>query len=299
MKKLIVILGPTAIGKTSLGIRIANHYNTEIISADSRQFFSELSIGVARPSESELASVKHHFIGFLPIEEHYSAGKFERDALEVIHQLFEKSDFAVCVGGSGLYINALLNGLDELPSDPSVKVELVVMLEEQGIEPLQKELEILDPEYFAQVDQSNPHRLIRALEVIKITGRKFSEQRVKASVQRDFEIVKIGLRSDREWMYNRINQRVDIMMAEGLLEEAKSVFSRKELNALQTVGYRELFDHFEGKLTLAEAIDKIKQHTRNFAKRQMTWWRREEDIHWIDADVEANPLEAAIRFTEL
>jgi tRNA dimethylallyltransferase len=298
LKKLIVILGPTAIGKTSLGIRVANHFNTEIISADSRQFFKELSIGVARPSQLELSAAQHHFIGFLPIEEHYSAGKFERDALEVINHLFEKSDYVVCVGGSGLYINALLNGLDELPSDPSVKVELVVRLEEHGIGALQKELQMLDPEYFATVDQSNPHRLIRALEVCKITGRKFSEQRIKASVQRNFEIVKIGLRSDREWMYNRINQRVDAMMAEGLLEEAKSVFSKKDLNALQTVGYRELFDHFEGKLTLSEAIDKIKQHTRNFAKRQMTWWRREEDIHWIDADVEVNPLEAAIRFIE-
>jgi tRNA dimethylallyltransferase len=285
-KKLIVVLGPTAVGKTALAVQLAQHFHTEIISADSRQFFSELKIGVARPSDEELQAAPHHFVGFLPITSHYTAGAFERDALKLIDQLFEKNDHVICAGGSGLYIKALLEGLDDLPSDENIKARLKVEWNKEGIGSLQNKLAQLDPEYHAQVDQENPHRLIRAIEVCEITGEKFSALRKGRSNERNFRTIKIGLTADRQWLYNRINQRVELMMKDGLLDEVKSVFEHRHLNALNTVGYKELFDSIEGKTSLDEAVKLIQQHTRNFAKRQMTWWKREEDIRWVNAEGE-------------
>jgi tRNA dimethylallyltransferase len=285
-KKLIVVLGPTAVGKTALAVQLAQHFHTEIISADSRQFFSELKIGVARPSDEELSSVPHHFVGFLPITSHYTAGAFERDALQLLDQLFEKHDHVICAGGSGLYIKALLEGLDDLPSDESIKARLKEELNNEGIASLQKKLEQLDPEYYAQVDKENSHRLIRAIEVCGITGEKFSALRIGKTSERNFQTIKIGLTADRQWLYNRINQRVELMMKDGLLDEVKSVFEHRHLNALNTVGYKELFDYLEEKSSLEEAVKLIQQHTRNFAKRQLTWWNREEDIRWVKAENE-------------
>lgn len=277
-KKLVVILGPTGVGKTALAVRLAQHYHTEIISADSRQFFRELKIGVARPDETELAAVKHHFIAFLPVTEEYSAGRFESDAIPVIQQLMEQNDVVICAGGSMLYVDALINGLDDLPSDSELKREL----EEMSIDDLLRELAEKDPEYFQKVDQKNPHRIIRAVEVCRLTGKKFSSLRTADRAKRDFEVIKIGLNSEREWVYDRINRRVDLMIEAGLEDEVKSVMVYRHLNALNTVGYKEFFDFFDGKWSREEAIQKIKQYSRNFAKRQLTWWRRDESIHWIN-----------------
>ncbi|MBL0315952.1 MAG: tRNA (adenosine(37)-N6)-dimethylallyltransferase MiaA [Flavobacteriales bacterium] len=277
-KKLVVILGPTGVGKTALAVRLAQHYHTEIISADSRQFFRELKIGVARPDETELAAVKHHFIAFLPVTEEYSAGRFESDAIPVIQQLMQQNDVVICAGGSMLYVDALINGLDDLPSDSELKREL----EEMNIEDLLRELAEKDPEYFQKVDQKNPHRIIRAVEVCRLTGKKFSSLRTADRAKRDFEVIKIGLNGEREWVYDRINRRVDLMIEAGLENEVKTVMVYRHLNALNTVGYKEFFDFFDGIWSREEAIQKIKQYSRNFAKRQLTWWRRDESIQWID-----------------
>lgn len=279
LKKLVVVIGPTGVGKTALAIQLAHHYRTEIISADSRQFYRELSIGVARPDQTELAAAKHHFMAFLPVTEDYSAGRFENDAMVLIQQLMEKSDVVICAGGSMLYVDALINGLDQLPSDHALKREL----EKVDLNDLLRELEEKDPEYFKLVDQKNPHRIIRAIEVCRLTGQKFSALRTSTKAQRQFNVIKIGLNGDRDWVYNRINQRVNRMIEDGLEEEARSVLPFRHLNALNTVGYKEFFDFFEGKMSREEAIDKIKQYSRNFAKRQLTWWRRDATIHWIDA----------------
>jgi len=284
LKKLIVITGPTAVGKTAAAIKVAEHFNTEIISADSRQFYQELNIGVARPHTDELAAVKHHFIGFLPLEESYSAGKFEKDALALLESLFQKHDVVICAGGSGLFVEALLYGLDELPSNLEIREEWSKIFQESGIEPLQKKIQELDPTYFSQMDQHNPHRLIRAIEVCLSSGKTYSSLRQKSSVARPFKSYIIGLTGDRQWLYDRINRRVDIMMQEGLEEEAKAVFSKRNLNALNTVGYKELFDAFDGKISMPEAVELIKQHTRQFAKRQWTWWNKKEHIHWLQVD---------------
>ncbi len=281
-KTLLVILGPTAIGKTSFAIEVANHYNTEIISADSRQFFKELNIGVARPSHEQLQSVRHHFIDFVSVQEHYSAGMFERDALAVASHLFATKDFVVCVGGSMMYIDALTEGLDDLPSDKLLKQKLIQTFNEKGLGYLQQTLLLLDPEYCHAVDQSNAHRLIRAIEVCTLTGEKYSTLRSGNRRPNNFKVVKIGLAADRKYLYQRINQRVDDMMQQGLLKEAESLLNSKDLMALNTVGYKELFEYFDNKCTLETAVEKIKQHTRNYAKRQLTWWRKDEKINWIN-----------------
>jgi tRNA dimethylallyltransferase len=286
-KTLIVILGPTAVGKTAFAIDLAKHYRTDILSADSRQFYKELNIGVARPSESELAQAHHHFIGFLSIQEHYSAGMYERDALLLLEKLFREKDVVICVGGSMLYIDALIVGLDTLPSDKALKQQLTAELQEKGIEHLQQKLQSVDPEYYAEVDIHNPHRIVRALEVIELTGEKYSVQRKGQHIHRPFNVVKIGLTAQRNNLYKRINQRVDKMMSEGLLHEVQKIAEHKELNALNTVGYKELFDYLEGKSTLEFAVEKIKQHSRNFAKRQLTWWRRDKDIFWMDVTTQS------------
>ena len=280
MKQLIVVLGPTAVGKTAYAIELAKSLQTEIISADSRQIFKELNIGAARPSAEELAQVPHHFIASASIHEAYSAGRFEREALTKLAELFENHNTVVCCGGSMMYIDALVNGFDDLPTDGDVRDELSQRYKAEGIEVLQRELMRLDPEYYNQVDLQNPHRLIRALEVCVVSKSPFSELRRNAVKSRDFEVQKIGLDMERDRLYERINARVIRMMEDGLLEEARTLYPHKHLQALNTVGYKELFDHFDGNCSLEEAVQKIQQHTRNFAKRQLTWWRRDGDIQW-------------------
>jgi len=284
VKKLIVILGPTAVGKTAYAIELAHALGTEIISADSRQIFKELNIGAARPSLEELGTVKHHFIATASIHEEYSAGRFEREALSTLHELFRIHDTVVCCGGSMMYVDALLNGFDELPSDKAVREQWSASLESNGIEFLQNELKILDSEYYSQVDLNNPHRLIRALEVCTLSGKPYSTLRKASAKERDFLIEKRGLNMSRELLYARIDARVEGMMEKGLLEEVKGLYPFRNLQALNTVGYKELFDYVEGKFTLDEAIAKIQQHTRNFAKRQLTWWRKDREIDWVSAE---------------
>lgn len=284
-KTLIVIVGPTAIGKTALAITIANTLNTEIISADSRQFFKEMEIGTAKPSNEELDAAPHHFINSHSIKDFFSTGDFEVSALKVIDDIFSRKDQAIMVGGSGLYINAVLNGLDELPqTDLDIREMLNQRLKQEGLASIQAELATLDPEYYAVVDQSNPQRVIRGLEFVLSTGKKLSSFQSRTKKVRPFKVVKIGLNKDRAALYRQIDLRVDQMMAKGLLEEVKSLLPFREYNALKTVGYAELFDYLDGQISLEAAIDKLKQNTRRFAKRQLTWFRRDEEIRWFEPD---------------
>ncbi len=282
-KFLICILGPTAIGKTALSIQIANHFECEIISCDSRQFFKEMSIGTAVPSQEELASAKHHFIQNKSIFENYTVGDFEKEALSKLDELFLTNNFAVLVGGSGLYLNTILNGLDDFPEiELSVREEVKSNYENNGISYLQTELEIHDPIYYSIVAKENPQRMMRALEVSIGSGKPYSSYLNQKKNLRNFTPIIIGLEAERPIIYDRINQRVAIMMNEGLLAEAENLFPNKELNALQTVGYRELFDYLEGKITLDFAVEEIKKNTRRFAKRQLTWFKRNETTKWFD-----------------
>ncbi|WP_312922007.1 tRNA (adenosine(37)-N6)-dimethylallyltransferase MiaA [Empedobacter brevis] len=279
---LISIVGPTAIGKTNLAIEIAKHYHSEIISCDSRQFFKEMKIGTAVPSNDELNQVKHHFIQNISIHEKYSVGDFERDGLTFLEEYFKTNHIGVMVGGSGLYEKAITVGFDEFPDvDSSIREQLNRELEEFGIEKLQEELKNVDLNYYEEVDVHNKQRVIRALEIYRSSGLPFSHFRNQDLNKRPFNIIKIGLELPREEMYDRINRRVDMMMNEGLVEEANSLFHLKELNALQTVGYRELFDYFEGNIPLDFAVEEIKKNTRRFAKRQMTWFKKDEKVDWF------------------
>jgi tRNA dimethylallyltransferase len=285
-KHLIVIGGATATGKTAVGIQVAKHFNTEILSADSRQFYREMSIGTAKPTAEELSQVPHHFINSLSIHEDYSVGDFEADALDLLKKRFENHDVLVLVGGSGLFIRALCEGLDEFPEvAPSILQSLEKELAAGGTAALQAELERLDPDYFTQVDINNPHRLIRALSVCRASGKPFSSFRTQQKKQRFFTPIYIRLEVERAMLYDRINRRVDEMMKLGLLEEAQQLYPYKQLNALQTVGYQELFSYFEGKCTLEEAVEKIKQNSRRYAKRQSTWFRK--DPYWQAFDPES------------
>ncbi|MDL5047742.1 tRNA (adenosine(37)-N6)-dimethylallyltransferase MiaA [Oscillatoria amoena NRMC-F 0135] len=281
-KYLIVVAGPTAVGKTATAIQIAEELGTEIISADSRQFYSELNIGVARPSEDELRTVKHHFIGHISITTPYTAADFEKDALALLSQLFTSHNYVVVAGGSGLFINALLNGLDDLPSDEELRKKLSQRLEAKGLQVLTEQLKQLDIESYSTIDINNPRRVIRALEICLASGKKASELRKNSTTQRDFTPIKIALNLDRELLYTRINQRVDVMMNAGLLKEVEGLLPHRSLNSLQTVGYKELFDYFDGKVSLNEAVELIKQHTRNYAKRQLTWFRKDTDYSWFE-----------------
>ena len=283
MKKLIVVLGPTAIGKTAYAVALAKSLGTEIISADSRQIFKELDIGVARPSEAELNTVVHHFVASASITEDYSAGRFEREALERLTDLFDRYDTVVCCGGSMLYIDALVEGMDDLPGDKSVREQWIQRFNEEGLETLQHELLQVDPEYYSQVDLCNPHRIIRALEVATVSGRPYSSLRTAQGKKRNFEVNKIGLELPREELYKRIDARVAGMMGRGLVQEALQLLPHRHLQALNTVGYKEMFDYFDGRYSLDDAVAKIQQHTRNFAKRQLTWWKRQGDIKWVSA----------------
>jgi len=284
-KTLIIILGPTAIGKTSLSIKLAKHYNTQIISADSRQFYKELKIGAAPPSEKELSEVKHHFIHNLSVTEDYNVGRFEKDALKKTEKLFKKEEKIVMVGGSGLYIDAICKGFDKMPDIPEeIRSRVIDLYKNNGIDFLQSELKENDQTYFNEVDIQNPQRLMRALEVIYLTGNTFSNFRKKELKKRSFNIVKIGLKMDREDLYNRINKRVDIMIQDGLINEVKSLLKYREKNSLQTVGYKELFEYFDGKSSQEEAVNMIKQNTRRFAKRQISWFKRDIKIQYFSTD---------------
>lgn len=281
-KYLIVVIGPTAIGKTALGIRLAHAFDCEIISCDSRQFFKEMTIGTAVPEADELAMAQHHFIHNKSIFDDYSVGDFEKEALSMLETLYARRDYAIMVGGSGLYVDAVLKGFDEFPEiDASVREKLTEDFENSGIAFLQRELQKRDPDYFGTVDRNNPQRLMRALEVCIGTGKPYSSFRKQKNNTRNFTPIVIGLDAPREIIYERINLRVDAMVSEGLVEEARELYPHRERNALQTVGYRELFDHFDGNTTLEFAIGEIKKNTRRFAKRQLTWFRRNEQAVWF------------------
>ena len=280
---LVVIVGPTAIGKTALSIALAQHFNSPIVSCDSRQFYKEMRIGTAVPNDEELNAAPHYCIQNRSIFEDYSVGQFEADALALLDTLFQKHSLVVMVGGSGLYVDAVTKGLDYFPAvDPEIRKELIKRLENEGIEKLQQELSTLDPESYQSIAIDNPHRLVRALEICKGTGKPFSSFKTNHKNKRPFTTLTIGLDADRALVYERINQRVDQMIAQGLVEEAKALHPYKTLNALQTVGYKELFEYFEGHTTLAVAIEEIKKNTRRFAKRQGTWFRKDNTIQWFD-----------------
>lgn len=277
-------MGPTASGKTALSIDLANHYQAEILSCDSRQFYRETTIGTAKPTAEELAAAKHHFVNCRSIQEDYNIGDYERDVMAFLGHYYQQKNTAILVGGSGLYVRAVCEGLDNFPEvDKAIRTELIAELEIKGIESLQEELKKADPDYYAKVDLSNSHRLIRALEICRGTANTFSSFQGQNQVKRPFEIIKIGIEWERELLYNRINQRVDLMLEAGLLEEVRALCPKRDLNALKTVGYQEFFDYFDNNRTLEEAIELVKRNTRRYAKRQMTWFRREKELHWIKA----------------
>ena len=286
-KTCILIVGPTAVGKTSIAIKVAQHFNTEIISADSRQCFKELNIGVAKPSSEELASVKHHFINSHSIKEEVNAAVFEQYALDKIGEIFKKNDFAVMAGGTGLYVRSFCNGIDEVPViKPEIREKIIADFEWEGLEWLQKEVEKKDPLYFAKGEMKNPQRMMRALEVKLSTGRSIIEFHTQLKKQRDFYIIKIGLELPKDELQRNINKRMDAMMQQGLLAEVKKLEPFKKLNALQTVGYRELFGYLSGDLLLEDAVEIIKINTRQYAKRQMTWFRKDTEIQWREPTFE-------------
>lgn len=282
-KTLLTIVGPTAIGKTRMAIALATHFGTEILSCDSRQFFKELRIGTAVPSAEELMAAPHHFIQHKSIFEAYSVGDFERDVIALLDKLFKKHDVVVMVGGSGLYAKAIIDGLDDFPEvDEIIRQELNEAYAQKGIEYLQELLKTLDEVQYNQMDVQNPQRLIRALEVCRASGKPYSSFLQRKEKQRDFTSVQIGLTADRTEVYERINKRVDMMLEEGLLIEAQDMMPYKHLNALQTVGYKELFSFFEGECSFEAAIEAIKMNTRRFAKRQFTWFQKDKRIKWFD-----------------
>jgi tRNA dimethylallyltransferase len=284
-KTLVVIVGPTAVGKTALAIRIASHFNTEIMSADSRQFFRELNIGTAKPSDLELKSVVHHFINNLSVEQDYDAAQYGVDALALIHQLFQRFDVIVVCGGSGLYLKGLLEGFDDIPEvSKDVRDSIIREYESHGIAWLQDQMKKLDPEHYNGLDKQNPHRLIRALEVKMGTGQSISDFRRNKKVEHSFNVIKIGLELPREELYDRIDRRMDSMIEQGLFDEAKSVYPFKDHNALQTVGYQEIFDYVDGLYDKEEAIRLLKRNSRRYAKRQLTWFKRDPQISWFKPD---------------
>jgi tRNA dimethylallyltransferase len=284
---LLVVAGPTAVGKTSVAIDVARHFSSEIISADSRQFYRELKIGTATPSDEQLALVKHHFIGNLSLVEDYNVSRYEQEVLSILPDLFAKRTVVVMTGGSGFYIKAVCEGIDVLPdADPVLRKSLQVKLENEGLASLRGLLQKLDPEYYQIVDPANPNRIIRALEVCLATGKPYSGFRKQAPAKRDFRIIKIGLDLPREELHRNINNRVDRMMADGLEQEAREFYLVRHLNALNTVGYRELFDYFDGNCTLPEAVEKIKTNTRRYARRQLTWFHKDPDFTWMAPESE-------------
>ena len=284
-KTCIVIVGPTAVGKTNIALQLAQHFSTEIISADSRQCFKELNIGVAKPTAEELAQVKHYFINSHSIQDEMNTAIFEKYALKSINEIFKTKDIAIMVGGTGLYVKTFCHGIDEVPKvSPEIKEKVIADYEWEGLEWLQKEVERVDPIYYAKGENKNPTRLMRALEVKLSTGRSIMDFQTHNKKTRDFDIIKIGLDMPREALYDRINARVNIMMEDGLEAEVKSLEQYKKLNALQTVGYREIFSYLEDDISLEYAVQMIKQNTRNYAKRQLTWFKADEQVQWCDVD---------------
>lgn len=280
---LIVIAGPTGSGKTDLSIEIARCFGAPIISTDSRQVFRGLSIGTAQPSPEQLTTVRHYFVADRDVSDDYNAGCFESEAMVLLEKLFVENDYVVAVGGSGLYIDALCNGLDNLPdADPQIRQELESTIREQGIGILLEELEKLDPAYYEKVDRNNTARVMRAVEVCRQTGKPYSSLRTGNIIRRPFNIIKIGVDMPRAELYERINRRVDIMISDGLEAEARSLYPLRAFNALQTVGYKEMFEYFDGAISYEEAIELIKRNSRRYAKRQMTWFRRDTDIQWVN-----------------
>lgn len=281
-KTILLIAGPTAVGKTALSVQLAKHFSTEIISADSRQCFKEIKIGVAKPSAEELQEVQHHFINTHSIHETVNAASFEEYALNAADEIFQQHATAVMVGGTGLYIKAFCEGMDEIPAvDEEIRKQLQHTYQQQGMEWLQQQLQTHDPLFAKEGEMQNPQRMLRALEVVLSTAQSILQFRKGEKRQRDFRVIKSGLELPREELYQRINHRVDVMMQDGLLEEARSVYPLRHLNALQTVGYRELFEYFDGKLSLEKAVDKIKQNSRHYAKRQLTWFKRDAEMKWF------------------
>ncbi|BAP33249.1 tRNA delta(2)-isopentenylpyrophosphate transferase [Chryseobacterium sp. StRB126] len=300
MKNLISVVGPTGIGKTKLAIDLAKHFKTEIVSCDSRQFFKEMKIGTAAPSDEELAEAPHHFIGNLSVEEYYSIGQYEEDALKKLNELFQNHDTVILVGGSMMYEKAVIEGLNDLPeANVENQEKLQKMMEEEGVEKLQEILKELDPEYFEVVDIHNHRRLLRAIDVIWQTNRKYSEQIAVSQDTRDFNVIRIGIEAPREELYDRINRRVDIMMEKGLLDEVKGLEKFKGLTALNTVGYAELFKYFDGEWDLDFAVSEIKKNSRRYAKRQLTWYRKANDIYYLSLGYTQNDFNNLIEFLSI
>lgn len=287
MKKLLVILGPTGVGKTNLSISVAQYFKCPIISSDSRQIYKGLTIGTDAPSQEQLKKVTHYFIAALSVDEYFSASQFEDEAMELLSQLYLKHDCVIMSGGSMMYIDAVCKGIDDVPDiDPILRQQLMELYRKEGIESIRKQLKMRDPVFYDQVDLKNPKRVIHALEVCIMTGKPYSFYRTNTIKERPFKIIKIGLTRPRKELYERINVRVDEMIDNGLVEEAKKFYPQKHLNSLNTVGYKELFQYFDGTWSLDFAIDKIKQHSRNYARKQLSWFNRERDIHWIDVSNE-------------
>ena len=292
MKRLISIVGTTGIGKTRLAIDLANHLDTEIISCDSRQFYKEMKIGTAMPTDEELAEAKHHFVGNLSVNDYYSIGLFEEEALQKLDEIFARKNVAIMVGGSGMYEKAVVEGMNDLPvADEENQQKLISIFENEGVEVLQKMLEELDPDYFSVVDKDNPRRLFRAIDIIWQTNKTYTENLSTPKAKRDFETIRIGIDAPREVIYERINLRVDKMMENGLLEEARGLIADRDKVALQTVGYSELFRHFDGEWDLDFAVSEIKKNSRRYAKRQTTWNRKLENVNWVNYD---NSLQEAL-----
>ncbi len=290
-KNLILVVGPTAVGKTDLCLNLAKKFNTEIVSCDSRQFYREMQLGTAKPTRDELKRVKHHLIDSLSIEDDYDVRRFEKDALEILELIFRSKETAIITGGSGLFADAIASGFDEMPEvSPEIRGKIIAEYEEKGLGWLQSQVADYDPDYYSQVDRQNPQRLMRALEIYLGTGSKFSSFRRKTKTVRPFKVIKVGLERDRNELYRRIDQRMDQMIEAGLFDEAKSLFQKRHLNAMQTVGYSEIFGFLEGKYDREEAIRLLKRNSRRYAKRQLTWFRRDPEIRWFHPDQEQEIL---------
>ena len=284
-KKLIVLTGPTAVGKTAVSLDIAKHFGIPVINADSRQIFKELRIGTARPTEAEMQEVKHYFVGTLGIEDYYSASLYEQQVLELLEKEFQSHDYALLSGGSMMYIDAVCDGIDDIPTiDDLTRETMKRRLKDEGLEALVDELKRLDPEYYGIVDRQNPRRVVHALEICVMTGKTYTSFRKRSKKERPFRIIKIGLDRPREELYQRINARVDQMINDGLLDEVKALYPKKELNALNTVGYKELFDYLDGRWPLEEAVERIKGNTRRYARKQLTWYKKDKQIRWFHPD---------------
>lgn len=293
---LIVLIGPTGVGKTELSLRLAEYFHTCIVSCDSRQLYADLKIGTAAPTEPQLAHVPHHFIGTLQLTDYYSAAQYESEAIDLLNRLFETHSTVILTGGSMMYVDAICKGIDDIPTvDAETRQLMLQKYEQEGLEHLCAELKLLDPEYYKIVDLKNPKRVIHALEICYMTGKTYTSFRTQQKKERPFRIIKIGLKREREELYERINLRVDQMMEEGLEEEARNVYPYRHLNALNTVGYKELFKYFDGEWTLPFAVEKIKQNSRIYSRKQMTWFKRDEEIHWFHPDEEAEILQTILR----